>query len=186
MEAFSEESLLIMGNWETVSAIMQAVQRLNGELASIIRRVRRQVEGQPWWSREWIWEDYSGGNGLHVCHRGWRSKAGASAALIELAGFTADGVLGLGAAPTLAVWSSNREISRHLLDQLEECGAASIGELDRARDNNYVIRHAVQKCLPEEVESYADQASEQILGFVSHYATALWGLDDKIRAHLQG
>jgi hypothetical protein len=46
------------------------------------------------------------------------------------------------------------------------------------------VRHAVEKCLPEEIKGYEERATRQILGFMDHYANVLRQFDGLISQHI--
>ena len=76
------------------------------------------------------------------------------------------------------------DVAQMLSRQFEEGKHEVLGELDRTPQSPYVVRQAVLKCLPEEIEEFEKAVRQQILDFFVHYANITRSLDEAIQGYL--
>jgi len=185
MSTFSEESRLLIGNWEAVTDILQAHRRLQSELVGIIRALEPQLAATDWWANGWTitYQD----QGAVLANSKWR-RGGTDPVMIWLYLFTPDAVFGEASPPVLCLYVVGKRgaLLRDLLDQVRERGDGGglVGELDERTNNNYVARQVVPRCLPEQLDDYTREVSDQILTFFSHYGRLLDELTPMIERHL--
>ena len=168
----SEESLLLAKNWETVDDILRAKKRLCEEMSSLLLSLERELIQQHWWGDGWTFVRYQEAQ-VYISHQEWWSE-GQFLVWIGVEGFTPERVFGTESPPTLYVWIANRQhdLAQLLAEAIEEKTGDVLGEIDR-RATGYVIKHAVLKCLPGEVEGYAEAVHQQIIEFFAYYAKVL-------------
>ena len=101
MSTFSEESRLLIGNWEAVTDILQAHRRLQSELVGIIRALEPQLAATDWWSHGWAmtYQD----QGAVLANSRWR-RGGTDPVMIWLYLFTPDAVFGEASPPVLCLY----------------------------------------------------------------------------------
>lgn len=73
MTRLSEESLLLIENWDTVEDILKAVDRLKGEISSVLHSVESELVTQDWWQDGWCFVPHRN-NQVYISKESWRSK----------------------------------------------------------------------------------------------------------------
>lgn len=185
---FSEESLLVAKNWETVADIVKAVEKLRNELAKLLRSLEADLVKQDWWNEGWEAVENSVSE-AYIANERWDLGSTYSdyAVWIGVEGFSPERIFGQETPPILYVWVSNRrnDLAQRLAKELGQSGDWEIlGEID-TRATGYVVRDYVQKCLPEEVETYGEIIRPQIIEFLSHYADVMMQLAPIIQNYLK-
>ncbi len=177
---FSEESLLLIENWDTVEDMLAAVEGLRDELFAILESLHADLKGTDWWRDGWTFAR-TGKTQVYMSNEAWRCDD-EYAVYIGVEGFSPEGVFGSAAPPSLYIWVSGEryELVQRLAEAIEGGGREVIGEIDRKPSSGSVVRQPVRKCLPGEVETYAVIVRKQILSFFEHYALVLDDLDGVI------
>ena len=170
MSWLSEESLLLVRNWDTFEDILKAEKRLRGELSHLLLSVESFVqyrEDQVYISREeWQVDD---------TFLVW----------IGVEAFAPERVFGTQSSPQLYVWVARNQcdLAQTLAEAIEAREGEPLGEVDH-RQSGYVVKHSVQKCLPEKVGEFDNIVSRQISDFFAHYARVLSRFEGVIRDHV--
>lgn len=182
MSWLSEESRLLVENWDTVEAIFEAEQRLRSELTALLYSVEGELARYDWWHDGWVFVRYQDAQ-VYIAHQNWQ-RGDSFAIWIGVEGVTPQNIFGTGSPPQLYVWINRKDHSwaSTLLQALKEDEEDVLGELDH-KANRYLVRHAVTKYLPEEDGDFAGRARQQIAGFFAHYARALVKRDGIIQEH---
>jgi hypothetical protein len=187
MSTFSEESRLLIGNWEAVTDILQAHRRLQSELVGIIRALEPQLVATDWWGNGWTMTYQE--QGATLANSRWRHE-GTDPVVVWLYWFTPDAVFGEAQPPVLCVWIAGKRAAlvRDLIAGIKERDGEGgvVGELDERPNNNYIVRQVVPRCLPEQLDEYMGEVGEQILIFFTHYGRLLDELTPVIGRHLNG
>ena len=185
MATFSEESRLLIGNWETVADLLQASNRLQSELVGIVRGLEPGLAKSDWWRNGWVMQYQE--QGASLTNSRWR-RGGTDPLMVWLYWFTPDAIFGMASPPVLCVWVPGKRsaLVRDLIEAVRERDgvAGIVGELDEKPNNNYVVRQVVQKCLPEQLDEFCSEVSQQMLTFFSHYGELLDALTENIEGHL--
>lgn len=185
MSVLSEESLLLARNWDTVEDILKAEERLGEELSSLLLSIEPELTRYDWWSRDgWTFVQYQGSQ-VYISNQKWRTPSGGFAIWIGVEGFTPRAIFGTESPPRLYVWVAGRQydLAQILAEKIEESEGEVLGEIDH-RETGYAVKHAVRKCLPEEVEAFDKVVRGQIVEFFVQYAKVLWRLDAVIQGYL--
>lgn len=165
---FSPASLFVARNWEIVTEIIAAERRLRGELERFLLSLEDDLLSCDWWGEDWVFRAYRQ-DVVYVSRECWRF--GDDHLLwIGVERFLPERIFGSEDPAELFVWVAQRryDLALQLAGTLDP--EETLGEVDLKPNNGYVVRHAVQKCLPEAAEGYFAQAREQILAFFEHYA----------------
>ena len=180
MNSFSEESLLLVQNWDTVEDILRSETRLRTELESVLHGVLLELEQQDWWQNGWIFDKSQ----AHIWNHHWQSGAD-HAISIGIENFAPNTIFGMDPPPILYVWVSGgrKDLAHMLAEKIQESGKDLLGEID-TKASGYVVRQSVAKCPPGELQCYRDLIRSQILDFFGHYAKVLWALDADVRSYL--
>lgn len=165
---FSDESLYVARNWQTITEIIRATQRLRSEMERMMASLESDLRSMEWWSIDWAFVVRDPGQ-VYISRECWRSGE-QYLVWIGVDRFRPENVFGLDDPPELYVWVSGKryDLAAALADSLE--GRDLPGEVDMKASSGCVVRQAVAKCLPDGVETYFPQAREQTIAFLKHYA----------------
>ena len=182
MTQFSEESILLIENWETVEDILKAVERLETQLGTLLGSTGAQLEAQEWWSGDWRFVPRSEDQ-IYISNEHW-AVAGSHLIWIGLERFTASRLLGTGPAPQFYVWvhRKHRELAHTLSEEIEISGEDLLGDVDHTQ-SGYVVKHQMHKWPPGVADGLEKHVVDQIVGFFSHWATTLSDFDQVIQEY---
>ena len=183
MSVFSEESILLAKNWDTVEDIFKAEKRLRGELSSLLLSIEPKLTRHDWWRDGWSFVPCQESQ-VYISNQNWWVDDD-FAVWIGVEGFTPQAIFGMESPPTLYVWVAGKhyDLAQMLAEEIEKSESEPLGEIDH-RTSGYVVKHAVRKCLPEGIEEFGEVVRKQIADFFVYYAKVLWGLDAVIRSYL--
>lgn len=71
MNQLSEESQLLVENWETVEDILDAVDHLEEELSSLLTSVESDLAEQDWWEDGWRFVPHRDDQ-VYIAREDWR------------------------------------------------------------------------------------------------------------------
>ncbi len=185
MADLSEESLFLARNWETVSDILDANEKLDGELLAVLSSLQPALGVRPWWSDAWEFRERKQYNDVYIAQRSWLVDK-THAIWIGIERFNAWATFGKQEPPLLYVWvlPKQRELAQSLAGAIGKAEQAVLGHVDPKVKGGYLVRQEVQKCLPEAIDGYTDRVRQQALEFMEHYAKVLSGLEDLVQQHL--
>jgi len=182
VEYFSEESVFVAENWETVQDILAAVKGLEEDMSAFLDSLAEEVQGRDWWQEGW---ECRRPNNLemYVSRVAWRFGKD-HAVWIGVEALNPDSVFGDDDAPLLYVWTPEhlKPSNAELVSRLASGSQPVLGRLDYKTDSDYVVIDPVPKCPPRELETYAHAVREQVLEFIDHYAGVMMQYDDVIRS----
>lgn len=186
---FAEESVLVAQNWEIVEDIMQATEKLQQDLTSMLYSIEDDLAQQSWWAGGWNFEQH-GDSQIYISNKRWLIEEHDNYALwVGVENVTPKHIFGLEPPPNLYVWVWDRQrwpdlVSR-LINELSQAKYEIIGEPE-TRTNSYVIRGPLKKYRPGvDVETYGQEVQQEIIEFFSCYASILLELDSTIQNHIK-
>ena len=183
---FTDESILLIRNWQTVEDIQEAASGLEKEMAKFLKSVEQELDETDWWSEVWEFFDHAPRPDVGITTAKWRG-ADENVIWIGVDNFTCDRALGSADPPLLYVWveeEDGHDLCQLLVARIDEMPGEPVGELDYKKNSSYAVKQPVQKCPPGGGEEYFEAVMEQTLDFCEHYASVLLELDDVIREHL--
>lgn len=187
MSTFSEESRLLIAKWEAVTDILEATRRLGVELIGVVRGLEPQLARSDWWRNDWGMSYQP--QGATLTKTRWR-ESGGDLISVRLFGFAPDAVFGMATPPYLSVGVAGKltGLLPRLIQEVRDRGAEDgiLGELVEKNTNNYVVQQVVQKCLPEQLDDYTREVSDQMLAFFAHYGALLDEWTPMIDGYLRG
>lgn len=183
MSWLSEESLLLARNWDTFEDILKAEKRLLGELSHLLLSIESNLSQHDWWEDGWHFVPHREDQ-VYISRKEWQVD-GTFLVWIGVEAFTPERVFGTQSSPQLYVWVARNQygLAQILANAIEASKGEKLGEVDHSQ-TAYVVKHSVQKCLPEKVEEFDIIVSRQITDFFAHYARVLSRLDGVIRDHI--
>lgn len=176
---FSEASRLIVKDWDVVKEINRAQAELAGELRDFLFSIESQLDAYPWWDQGWVFKRLQD-NQVYVTHREWQRDE-EYAIWIGVEGFTPDALFGTDSYASLYVYVTGSRSA--LVASLRQSLAGREGILGDVRvkgGSGYVVKSALRKCLPDELDTFADVVGQPILDFLEYYV----GLHDSFTALL--
>jgi hypothetical protein len=185
MTWLSEESRLLVENWDTVEDIFQAVERLQAELNSLLQSTEDQLAERHWWHDGWRFLPYTSAQ-VYISRANWWVD-GAYLIWIGVERFTPSALFGKDSSPQLYVWVQNNQdsLAQVLARGIEKRGSDTLGNVDHSQ-SAYVVKHAMQKCLPGEVEGLEEEVAREVVDFFDHWAQALSHYDRTIQDYIVG
>lgn len=183
MIRFSEESLLLVENWDTVEDILRSVERFQAELSSLLRSTESDLAQRDWWQDGWRFVLRTDSQ-AYISREDWRVDD-SFLVWIGVERFTPAAVVGTDSAPQLYVWVQNNQhnLAETFAEAIETSEEEVLGDVDHSH-SGYVVRHPVAKSLPGEVDGLEDSIIGQVVGFFAHWAQALSRFDETIRDHV--
>lgn len=184
MAIFSDESILLIKNWEAVRDILTAEKQLRRELSNFLHSIEVDLKKLGWWSHEWAFIK-PGELQIAISKHEW--KVGNEFAVwIGTEGLAPESLFGYESHAQLYVWVLGKRYNlvSKLVAQLSDNESSIIGEIDRKTSTGYVVRHAVSPCFPEEVDNFEDMTRSQIVDFFTHYAHILDRYNELIKESL--
>lgn len=182
---FSEESELLIENWDTFQDVMRAYRRLaEEEMPELVQSITSTIESERWCEGWRACHD----NELRIRYFNPDWMVG-NDHLIDVGAysFTPNRLFGSDDdAVGLFVWVrlECRDVANRLLKEIEARDLL-LGEADPRGNTTGIVDMRVQKYPPgSSLDTYADAVSEQVIGFFEHYLPALIGLDDVIQEEL--
>ena len=173
MGIFTDESVLLIKNWEVVRDIFTAEKRLCSELSNFLYSIEADLRKIDWWQDSWVFTKHSGSQ-ISISKREWKVDD-EYIVWIGVEEFVPESLFGYEAQARLYVWvlSKWHDLAIKLATQLYEKESNIIGEIDRKTSSGYVVRHAITPCFPEEIDHFEDMTRIQIINFFTHYASIL-------------
>ena len=183
MSTFTDESRLLIDNWDTVEDILEACDRLGEELMAVLLSLESDLGQMDWWNELWHFEQGRGSQ-VHISHENWKTDRG-YAILIGVWHMEPEYVFGSG-GPGLYVYvgGGNSELRAELVDGLQDRGDSLPGEVDTRGSSNSAAVQGMNRYIGGDIEKYIAETKEQILSFFSAYAKRLLEINERIQQHL--
>ena len=179
MTRFSDESLLIAQNWDTVVDIMRASEHMTAELSSFLLSFETDLRELEWWDQGWVFQPYRLSQ-VYVTAKRWLSN-GKDVIWIGIQEFDAEHIFGSqGRPPSLYVWvrQAHQGLVPLLVDEMGKSGCKI------KASGLYLTWQDVPKFLPEIAGDYLDMVREQFLEFADRYAQLLMQFEGAISHYL--
>jgi len=184
MGIFSDESILLIKNWEAVRDIVTAEKRLCSELTKFLYSIEDDLKNTDWWQNWRVFTKHSSSE-VSITKRDWLVK-GEPIVLIGVESFLPESFFGFESQATLYIYVAGRrhDLARKLAEKIAEREDDVIGEIEHRVSTGYVVRHTITQCLPEEINSFEDMARSQIINFLTHYTSVLDKYNELIKESL--
>jgi hypothetical protein len=186
MSIFSDESLLLLSNWDTVQDILAAERRLRREFPELLSSLEPELAKNDWWQDGWVFES-RWDTEAYIANRNWQSKD-THLIWIGVEQFGLENLLGVKTSPNLYVWVAGREKGRAEFAQRLAGWIVSrykvLDEVESGLDGYYVVSELITPLPPEVTEETVALVRKRILDFFCDYAKAVWSFDALIRDYL--
>ena len=172
MSKFSEESLLLIRNWDAYRDIVEAGNNLKPELRALIPDIKKRLQGQKWWNNKWVMADQQENpDAIQICFWDSRDTDDGRMIWVGVENLTPDAVFG-NSLPTMFVWICDKlpDLKAELKRIIRAGGNPIVGEWDASQNSQYIIRKSMSTCLPEEIDRLEDMIFDQLAEFCGYYA----------------
>ena len=167
---FSEESRLLLGNWEAYQDVQRAEKKLRAELQKAIMSVDLRLRKADFWRPAWHCQPY-GFAQVYIWHDNWVADA-QKLVWIGVEGASLEGIFSDGVPASGYVWVPREQASpliQSLRKMFAEKGTEGFGEVESGK-GGYIVRQVLPKCLPEDADNFESSFLEPVIAFLSHYA----------------
>ena len=185
MQLFSDESALLIRNWETVRDILNAEKQLRKELNSCLVSLEKELVRRQRLINGWVFVKHAD-NQVYISNKKWVSE-NQYIVWIGVEYFNPDNVFGNDIPPNLYIWTPRKhyDLAKELIEQLQESDFEIYGDVDNREKSGYIVRYAVRKYLEEEdLDEYVISIRSQILEFMTHYMDVLDKLNSVIEKYI--
>jgi len=182
---FSEDSVLLIKNWEAVQDILIANNNLRKELGKFLSSLGVDLRRQAWWQENWVFMK-SGESQAYISRRNWRSN-NEYLVWIGLEGFVPENIFGDESNADLYIWVSGKrhKLARMLAEELDKGNNVLFGQVNPGEKTGYIVKQFLAKCLPEDIDKFESIFRKQIVDFMTHYARVLNACDQIIMANTE-
>ena len=186
MMKLSNESLLLIKNWDAYQDILLAKKGLEYDFAKLLGSLVGRLQKQDWWEKnEWaVWQD-----GIDFSFSDHRWLVGDNhLILVALDGFTPDRVIGDSQHPPLLnVWVKDKipELNAELHKIITQNGKLVIDGLSSSVSDQTIVRNNLNSCLPEEIDTLEETAFNQLSEFCRNYAQLFDEFDKVAQKYLK-
>lgn len=184
MTQLSEESLLLVENWETVEDILKAIDRLKTELSSVLHSVESELVEQDWWHNGWRFVPHHS-NQAYISRESWKRKG--YVVWIGVERFDPERLFGSAPPAQFYVWTHNKyhDLAQALGEAIEESEEDVLGDVDQTQ-SGYIVTYPVSKYLPGDIDGFQDSVRREVLGFFGYWGQLLSNFDGIIEDYIAG
>jgi|GEM_PF-1660081 len=166
---FSEESKLLLGNWEAYQDVLKADRRLRTELQQAVGTIQSRLRKSDFWNSSWHFQPSS--SQIYIWHDNWK-RENETLIWIGVENASLEGILCDGEPASGYVWVSKSQATT-LVDELRmifnKNGTEGHGEVTTGK-SSYVLQQDLPKCLPEDIDRFESAFLEPLTTFITHYA----------------
>ena len=156
MSKFTEESLLLIRNYDAYQDIEKAWKHLTPALRSLFPNIKKRLQKESWWKDKWELADqltYPEAIQFSFCDK----INGDGAIWVIIESLTPDRIFGNAESPSMAIWICENEKRKEICEELHEIiksGSNSwLGDFIKPNSKNpYVLQKNMSTTLPEEIE----------------------------------
>lgn len=182
LSGFTEESRLIIKNWNSFEALIQAGKNLGAEIDSLLSALEVEFKAQPWWSKNWLFKRNGSGQ-IYVTRKEWvRGKE--DLVWIGTENFLPKNLFGDALPPSTYVWVSKPEDHRGLISNLKATLGAlpgRPGDLVTTDNGGYILQKNLPKLQHEQLDQLDEIVLRPVAAWIEFYAGQADLFDDAIR-----
>lgn len=182
MAYFSEESVFIAQNWDTVQDILKAMESLEQDLSTVRKSLASDLQRSDEWQHGWLFCEWEPSASVYASRSCW-SWGKDYVLQVGIEGFEAGCVFGDGDPPQLYVWCPPKleGLVEELVARLKREPEPVVGALNYQPKSGYVVTELPPPYSSGDLEAYAETIRERALAFIDHYAQCLMRHDRLIR-----
>lgn len=164
MSEFTEESLLLIRNWEAYKDMIKAGDQLKVEFRSMMPKIKKRFREEGWWNAKWVMADPQ--DNPDSVQFTFCDKNDDDERLIWIGAenLTPDAFFGNSSPPYMFIWMTEKrpEIKAELQKIIKNKSDDFIGELSKSQ-NAFVVEKSLRKYLPEEIDRLKDMTFAQLM-----------------------
>ena len=166
----SDEARLLIQNWEVYQEVRLIEAELNGQLRALLYSLEDDLRKEAWWDHTCIFNRYQDRQ-IYIANTAWGTD-GTPSIWIGIENYSVDTIFGLADTAGMYLWvQGGRTDLVTALRKLVESWDDMPGALEQKQNNSYVVRDAVRKCLPDELDSFDEIVRLPILKFLSYFGS---------------
>jgi hypothetical protein len=171
MTIFSEETTLLVKNWDNVKEILDAEKRLRKQLTGFLLSLEGDLTKTTWWKKQWIFGQVSDSE-VFISKSNWQVGDDKYALCIGVEGFIPGNLFGSDPDANLYVWGQKEQtrLVEKLREKFKSDNTIDLGELNNKGKGTYIIKQSLPQCLPEEIDNFENFARKKILDHFGFYA----------------
>lgn len=171
MNTFSEETTLLMKNWDNVKEILDAEKRLRKQLSRLLQSLEDDLKKTNWWKDKWIFVKVEDSQ-IYISKSNWLASDNEHAIWIGIESFLPENLFGTDPAATLYVWGQKRQFKlvEKLREKFKTDETVDLKEIDSKTKGTYIIKRSLPQCLPEDMDNFENITRKQILDHFDCYA----------------
>ncbi len=184
MNHFSEESLLIIRNWDAYQDILKSGERLKKELSGVRSAIEGRLRKQEWWNDKWALFKNDPEQIAFTDSR-WEIEGG-HLIWVGVYDLKPDAIFADASPPYMYVWIDGKrpELKAELQRIIKTSGKPMVGDFPKAQNGN-VVEMSLSKCLPEQIDKLEDMMFTPLADFCEFYSQFFEEFNTAAQKHLK-
>ena len=170
MMKLSNESMLLIKNWDAYQDILKAKKGLDNDFAKLLGRLVERLQKQDWWKKD-AWAIWLDGSDFSFSDHRWLVKDN-HLIIVGVEAFSPNRFLGEEQSPPLLFVFVNGKYPdvNAELQKIIKSRRHLINEVNPTLTDPCIIKKYMKSCLPEEIDTLEETAFNQLSEFCRNYA----------------
>lgn len=180
---FSEQSRLLLGNWEAYQDVRSAEVKLRAEVQQALMSLESRLQKGDVWNKAWHFRP-GGGAQVYIWHDNWAEKR-EPLVWVGVEGATLERIFGDESPASAYIWVSKSQATslvEGLRAHFNKIGTGGHGE--PVAKGCYIVEQFLPKCLPEDFARFDTVFLDAAEVFLSHYAKQEPAITEAVREYL--
>jgi len=188
MNKFSEESRLLIRNYDAYKDIVDAGERLKSEIKAVLPIIAKRLRSQTWWNSKWeMLDPQTTQNSIQICF--WEDGEEGHFIWVMVDNLTPDAIFGNKQPAFMTLWiyeGGKRPDLKLAVNRVMEPRCTSlIGEWDKSLKNPSVIVERLPKFSLENIDTLEDSIFTKFSGFIKYYSQFAGDFNKAVEKHLK-
>lgn len=179
---FSEESLLLIKNWQTYEYICQAGERLKTETIARLQGIEKELRQKAWWTSELKYVQENDSEFFIAAPKTWQRADTMYRLAIGFENFQLQSIFGENQPPFLYVWI--RDPSKHLELIADIRSILKLTDEVEEKPSQYIIQKTIPKLLPGDAGKFEELAIKPIIEWFDLYGPFIPSIDKALKRDL--
>lgn len=183
MSHFSDESHLIVRNWDAYQDIIKAGEHLKLELTRVRSSIGERLRKEKWWSSNLVCSDpFHDELSFSDCRWG---KGDGHLIWIGVSNMTTDSFFGDAPPPSFYVWIAEKlpELKVEMQQIVSSSGKQPVGGF--SPKPGMVVEKSLSKCLPEQIDKLEDMLFASVAEFYEFHVQFFNEFDKAAQKYLK-
>ena len=186
MSKFSDESRLLIRNYDSYKDILDAGDRLKSELKALLPVIAKRLRNQEWFKSKWAMEDpQDTPDSIQLSF--WEGEDDGRLIWVLVENLNPDAIFGNKQPPFMSVWIFLKApaLKSELKRIIQTSGKAVMGEWDTSQNSQTVVSKRLSKCLTEDIDSLEESILTQFSEFIKFYQQFSGEFNKAVEKHLK-